>query len=169
MHAALGVGQILKDSWIPADTLQATFTLEISSSVMVCASSPVETSVRAVDRQFPCSPAGIAQVLLVSVLSSMSHHVSEWGWKEILLVLHLPAVRPGNPKGALPLCRAWIHHAPALQGAAIPQDTPFSPISLLSRDKLLSAFPFHDILKCADYSLMGSFPSFFLFPEYQCQ
>lgn len=43
------------------------------------------------DRQFPCSPAGIAQVLSLS--SPLSHQVSDWGWKHLLLTLHLPAAR----------------------------------------------------------------------------
>lgn len=90
--------------------------------------TPWSLPVRAVDRQFPCSPAGIAQVL-VSVLSSVSHQVSEWGWKGILLTLHLPAVRcrPHKPRGVLPSARLGYILPQSCQELLFHRTQPFVP------------------------------------------
>lgn len=87
---------------------------------------------------FPCPLTGIAQVL-PSALSSLCCQVSEGRWKDLFLTSRFLAARhrPHNPKAVLPLCRAWIHPAPVLAGAARMVDTAFCPILLLSRAKLL--------------------------------
>lgn len=151
------------DSCWPLATCLHLGSITQCNGVFVAAvpAAPWSLSLRAAERQFPCSLTGTAQVLL----SVLSHIRYQKGGGRISL--HLPAVRrrPHNPKDVLPLCRAWIHPAPVLPGAAIPQDTTFCPISLLSRDKLLSAFPFpwEKILKCAHCSLVSLFPSYFSF------
>lgn len=131
----------LKDS-LPADPLQPTFALEIScrcNGLLLAAlpGTPWSLSVRAVDRRFsmPSDRDSSGPGLCPSVCCQ----VSEGRWKDLFLTSRFLAARhrPHNPKAVLPLCRAWIHPAPALAGAARTVDIMFCPIPPLSRAKLL--------------------------------
>lgn len=113
----------LKDTLMPADPLQPTFTLEISCwcnglLLATLPATPWSLSELWID-SFPWPLTGV----LISVLSSVCHQISEWRWKDLHLTLYLSMARyrSCNPKAVLPHSRAWIHPIPVLVGAAIAQ------------------------------------------------